>query len=496
MRDTTRRSLLRGSLAIAAAGGLARPFIANAAATTATVWWSQGFAQEEDVAFRKIVADYEKASGNTIDPSIVPFAPLRQKIISAMTSGAVPDVIDGNPIEVVALQAWDGKLVDVSDVVETQKARIMPSALLGARCYNNVEKRRSFYGVPYKGSVRPFHYWRDLVEKAGYQESDIPNTWDAFIDFFKPVQQKLRAQGLRHTFATGFVLSTVGFDVASTFDQFLIAYGGGGLVTKDGKLHADDPRVKEAALKALTYLGALYREGYVPPGTVSWNDADDNNAYHSKLCVMDLDGTLSTEVAMIHDKQAYYHDMVVHGLPLSNEGKPIPSVFAANLAFIPKGAKNVEVGKEFIGLPDPAQGQRRLFEGRARPVSAGDAGTRHQRPVVDRPQAGPAPAALCAAGVRRTDHPLLLGVQPGLCRGRDRACLGLGPRRCDGRRHGAAGGGRQGAQADRGDLRQISDRAELSGLSGRHRRGKRRARISWRTGRRRGPCARARGTRI
>jgi multiple sugar transport system substrate-binding protein len=348
MADTTRRSLLRGSLAIAAAGSLARPFVADAAATTATTWWSQGFAQEEDVAFRKIVADYEKASGNTIDYSIVPFAPLRQKIISAMTSGVVPDVIDANPIEIAALQAWDGKLVDVSDVVATQQARIMPSALLGARCYNNVEKRRSFYGVPYKGSVRPFHFWRDLVEKAGYKTSDIPNTWDAFIDFFKPVQQKLRAQGLRHTYATGFVLSTVGFDVASTFDQFLIAHGGAGLVTPDGELHAEDPQVKEAAIKSLTYLGALYRDGYVPPGTVSWNDADDNNAYHSKLCVMDLDGTLSTEVAVIHDKQAYYHDMVVHGLPLSNEGKPVPSVFAANLAFIPKGAKNVAVGKEFI----------------------------------------------------------------------------------------------------------------------------------------------------
>ena len=62
---------------------------------------------------------------------------------------------------------------------------------------------------------------------------------------------------------------------------------------------------------------------------------------------MDLDGTLSTEVAMIHDKQAYYHDMVVRGLPRSNEGQPIASVFAANLAFVPKGAKNVAVGKEF-----------------------------------------------------------------------------------------------------------------------------------------------------
>ncbi len=28
---------------------------------------------------------------------------------------------------------------------------------------------------------------------------------------------------------------------------------------------------------------------------MNWNDADDNNAFHSKLCVMDFDGTLSTE---------------------------------------------------------------------------------------------------------------------------------------------------------------------------------------------------------
>ena len=70
-------------------------------------------------------------------------------------------------------------------------------------------------------------------------------------------------------------------------------------------------QVREAALRALSYLGEIYKGGYVPPGTLSWNDADDNNAYHSKLVVMDLDGTLSTEVAMIHDKQAYYHEMVV-----------------------------------------------------------------------------------------------------------------------------------------------------------------------------------------
>jgi multiple sugar transport system substrate-binding protein len=137
MTNPSRRSLLRASLAVAAVGGLARPFIANAAATTATAWLVQGFAQEEDVAIKKIIADYEKTSGNTIDYSIVPYAPHRQKVISAMTSGAVPDLFPANPAEVVALFAWQGKLIDVSDVVETQKAQYSDTALLSANCYNN-----------------------------------------------------------------------------------------------------------------------------------------------------------------------------------------------------------------------------------------------------------------------------------------------------------------------------------------------------------------------
>ena len=41
------------------------------------------------------------------------------------------------------------------------------------------------------------------------------------------------------------------------------------------------------------------------PGALSWNDADDNNAFHSKLMVMDFDGTISTEVALYHDKEQY-----------------------------------------------------------------------------------------------------------------------------------------------------------------------------------------------
>ncbi|MGH7046636.1 MAG: ABC transporter substrate-binding protein, partial [Stellaceae bacterium] len=311
------------------------------------VLWPQGFFPEEDAAFRKLAADYEKASGNTIESSIVPFAPLRQKIVSAITSGVVPDLISATPPEVVPEQAWVGKLVDVSDVIATQKSRFLPNALLSAEFYNNVEKKRGYYGVPYEGAVVPFHIWRDLIEKAGYKMSDIPNKWDAFIDFFQPVQKKLREQGMRHTYASGFVVSTIGNDPLNTFHAFMIAYGGADLVSKDGKLNSHDPQVKQAVIEALTKLSSLYKDGYIPPGSVNWNDADDNNSFHSKLAIMDFDGTLSTELALYHDKQAYLHDMVTDGLPLSNEGKELPSQFGVNNMIIPKGAKNVEVAKEF-----------------------------------------------------------------------------------------------------------------------------------------------------
>src|SRR5579864_8797507 len=114
MSKLSRRTVIRGSLGLAAAGTVARPFIAKAAATTASVWWTQGFVPEEDAAFRQMVAEYEKASGNKIDYSIVPFAALRQKEVSAVTSGVVPDFMEVADSFFAALNAWKDNLLDVT----------------------------------------------------------------------------------------------------------------------------------------------------------------------------------------------------------------------------------------------------------------------------------------------------------------------------------------------------------------------------------------------
>ncbi len=351
MGYTTRRSVLRGSLAVATAAAIGRPYIANAQAKTATVLWVQGFVKEEDEAFKTLVANYEKASGNKIDFSLIPFGPAMQRIVAGLTSGDTPDIMMHDIAEqaVVPQNAWNDKLVDLTDIVDTQKAHYHPTVLLASAYYNNVAKRRSVYYVPVKTAVLPFHVWGSLVEKAGYKMADAPKTWDAFWDFFKPMQKKLR-ENVRGIYVHGLQCTTNGpADGNNTFHHFMMANGGNGIVTPDGRAHLDDPQIKEAVIKTLTYITTSFKEGYVPPGALSWSDADDNNAFHAKQILMDLDGTISPEVSLLSTgKKAEYDDVITMKLVLDNSGKPMPAFLGASGAFIAKSAKNVPVAKDFL----------------------------------------------------------------------------------------------------------------------------------------------------
>jgi multiple sugar transport system substrate-binding protein len=349
METMSRRMVIRASLGLTAAGMLARPRIANAAATTTIVWRDQGFVPEEDAAFRATVAAYEKSSGNAIDLTIMPFTALNQKVIAALTSGDVPDLIFHiAPSTILPQNAWNDKVVEVSDIVEPRKSELSHTALLSSSYYNNVTKQRGYYLVPLSQGAEPFHIWGDLVEKAGLKLSDAPKTWDAYWDFFKPTQAVLRGKGRRKIYAMGPQITTVGpNDGNGLMAHFMIANGGAGIVTEDGKLHTEDPQVREAAIRSVDWLTTAYKDGYIPSEALSWTDADDNNAFHEKLIVMDFDGSLSTELAMIKDSKAYFEQMVTVGLPLGNDGKPMPAQIGAGGLFIPKGAKNVEVAKDF-----------------------------------------------------------------------------------------------------------------------------------------------------
>ena len=92
--------------------------------------------------------------------------------------------------------AWDDKVVEVSDVVEHPEVAITRHRSISPRNTTTTPRRSAALTlIPYKTAVLPFHIWNSLVEKAGFKMADAPKTWDAFWDFFKPMQAKAARHG-------------------------------------------------------------------------------------------------------------------------------------------------------------------------------------------------------------------------------------------------------------------------------------------------------------
>ena len=374
MNKLSRRSVFRGSLGLAAAGTLARPYIANARPGPRPCGGRRASSPRR-TRRSQMVADYEKASGNTIDYSIVPFAPLMQKIVSALTSGDVPDLIshDVNDAVIVPQNAWNDKIVEVTDVVEAQKIRISSDCLSRFAILQQRQEAAQLLSDPIQDRGVPFHIWSSLVEKGGGKVADAPKTWDAFWDYLQAdADRSCATRACAASIRSACSCTTTGpADGNNLFQPFLIANGGNGIVTADGKPHLDDPAGQGGGRSSRsTYIADAYKDGYVPPGALSWNDADDNNAFHSKLMVMDFDGTISTEVALYPRQGAIQRHRHSGPAGATTTASRMPAQLGVGGALIPKGAKNVEVAKEFMKFLIQPKVMNAYLKAGARPLAA------------------------------------------------------------------------------------------------------------------------------
>ena len=287
---------------------------------------------------------------------------------------------------------------------------------------------------------------------------EIPKNWDGVWTYLKQTQAPLRSKGMRKIYACGLQITTVGpNDGNNLFRHFLIANGGEDIVTTDGKLHTDDPKVREAAIKSVEFMTNLYKEGVVPPEALSWNDADDNNGYHEKLFVMDFDGTLSTELAMIKDKQAFYHEMKTLAPANKNDGTPMKAMVNAGGGYHPEGCQERRGCQGLHEVLHAAEGDERESEGRPGPLVPGHPADREGRPVLDS-----APRCRACSPISRRacwTRPCrsIMRYSPAWGQLRSRAALGSGPCRRHQEQHEAGRRDRQGVQALQRDLREDHD---------------------------------------
>jgi multiple sugar transport system substrate-binding protein len=332
-----------------------------------TVWWGKGFYKAEDdalfAAIKKFEAKYPKVK---IELSLYAPQEMIPKSVAALDAGNPPDVAYGDvyDFQVTAKWAYDGKLEDVSSIIDPIRARFEPQALSTTFLYNNATQSRAYYAYPIKQQTMHIQYWKDMLADAGFREGDIPKDWKGYWDFWcDKVQAGYRQKTGNRAFGTGFPMGVDSSDSFYSFLTFMDAYNVK-LVNDSGKLLVDDPAVRQGLIGAMTDYTAVYAKGCTPPSATNWKDPDNNVAFHNKTIALTHNATISiaakwlddsnnatlTEAQRAQAKKNYTELIATAGFPNKPDGKPMAYRAAVKTGVIFKDAKNKVLAKQFVAF--------------------------------------------------------------------------------------------------------------------------------------------------
>jgi len=332
-----------------------------------TVWWVKGFYKAEDDALFAAIKKFEdKNKGIKIELSQYPIQDMIPKTVAALDSGAPPDVAyaDSYDFQVTAKWAYDGKLEDITSVIDPLRAKFEPHALSTTFLYNNQTQSRAYYAFPLKQQTMHIQYWKDMLADAGFKESDIPKDWKGYWNFWcDKVQTGYRQKTGNRAFGIGMPMGVDSTDTFFSFLTFMDAYNVT-LVNDAGKLLVDDPAVRQGLINALSDYTAVYVKGCTPPSSTSWKDPDNNVAFHNKTIVMTHNATISIAAKWLDDmnnttltqaqrdlgKKNYTELIATSGFPNKPDGSKMIYRAAVKTGVIFSEAKNKVAAKKFLAF--------------------------------------------------------------------------------------------------------------------------------------------------
>ncbi|MGZ5268181.1 MAG: ABC transporter substrate-binding protein [Caldimonas sp.] len=332
-----------------------------------TVWWVKGFYKSEDDALFAAIKKFEaKHPKIKIELSQYAIQDMIPKTVSALDSGSPPDVAyaDVYDFQVTAKWAFDGKLEDISSVIDPLRTKFEPTALSTTFLYNDQTKTRAYYAFPIKQQTMHIQYWKDMLADAGFKDSDIPTSWKEYWNFWcDKVQPAYRQKTGTRAFGIGQPLGVDSSDSFYSFLTFMDAYNVK-LVNDSGKLLVDDPTVRQGLINALSDYTAVYTKGCSPPSSTSWKDPDNNVAFHNKTTVMTHNATISIAAKWLDDmnnaaltdaqraaaKKNYTELIATSGFPNKPDGSKMIYRAAIKTGVIFKDAKNKAAAKQFVSF--------------------------------------------------------------------------------------------------------------------------------------------------
>jgi multiple sugar transport system substrate-binding protein len=275
MTDLTRRDAL--TIGAAALGASAVPMIGARAAVTDVpmadvkppsyeiekgaslrIMRPAKFVDPDETVFRANTKAFTDKTGVPVRVDFVSWEDVLPQTAVAANTGAGPDVIVGFGS---APQIYAAKLVDMSDLANYLGAKYGGWFNL-AELYGQKWGTKQWISLPMGGSTGPSVYRVSWLKEAGYDT--IPNDTQGFLDMC----QKLKKNGHPAGFSLGHALGD-----ANGYANWLLWIHNAYLVDENNKI-ALDSKETIAALKYATELQKTLIDG-----TLSWNDAGNNQAF-------------------------------------------------------------------------------------------------------------------------------------------------------------------------------------------------------------------------
>jgi multiple sugar transport system substrate-binding protein len=227
------------------------------------------FVEPDEVFWKSNTKKFIDATGIDVKVDFVSWEDLRPQLAVIANTGAGADIFVSFGADP---HIYSSKLVDLTDLAEYLGAKYggwYDLSLL----YGRKWKTKEWIGIPLGGGTGPVVYRKSWLAEAGYDS--IPNDLDGFLTLC----QKLQTTGHPFGMSLGHAIGD-----ANGFSEWLLWTHNAFVVDENGKIALDS----KDTIDALKYATELQKT--MIQGTLTWNDAGNNQAYAAGKIGMTFNG--------------------------------------------------------------------------------------------------------------------------------------------------------------------------------------------------------------
>lgn len=229
-----------------------------------TLQFWHGMTGPDGPAVQQVIDDFNSSQDDiVIEPNIMPWDQLYQKLLTSLTTDDGPQIIAMDASRIPQYAAT-GALATTDDYFADttyMDTSVLPEAAVDASKYGEDN-----FGIPFNLAPMMLYYNKDLFEAAGLDPEKPPTDWDEFEEMASKLTVDENGDGKPEQYA----IALADHETVPMYQPFLWN-NGGGVVSEDAKTSLlDDP----ATLEALDFWVTQVRDNKVSPVGLAGADAD------------------------------------------------------------------------------------------------------------------------------------------------------------------------------------------------------------------------------